>query len=282
MSNFLPNFLIGLREGLEAGLVVSILVAYLVKTNRRDALKWVAAGVAVAVVVSFATGAALTFGVNTLTFEAQEAVGGTLSIIAVAFVTYMIFWMKRASRTMKASLQGKLEGALAMGTTAVALTSLLAVGREGLETAFFVWSTVESAGGSTVGPLVGALSGIAVAVVIAYFLYRGALKINLAKFFKYTGVALIIVAAGVLAYGVHDLQEASILPGLNTVAFDATNVWSASSWFGTLLKATLNISPVMTVLECAVWLTYFVVVLTLFLKPTSLMARAPRPVATHS
>lgn len=266
MTNFLPNLLIGLREGLEASLIVSILVAYLVKTNRRDGLKPVALGVAIAVAVSLAVGGILQYSTRTLTFEAQEILGGTLSIIAVAFVTYMVFWMRRAARAMKADLEGKAAHALELGTAALMLTSLLAVGREGLETAFFVWSTVQAAGGSSVGPMIGAFAGIAVAVVLAYGLYRGAVRINLAKFFKYTGAMLIVVAAGVLSYGFHDLQEAALLPGINALAFDLSSWYSATSWYGTVLKGVFNFGPQMTVLEVTVWLAYFVPVMALFLR----------------
>ena len=130
------NFLIGLREGLEATLVVGILIAYLVKTDRRDQIPKVWAGVAIAIVISFAFDAALTFGPRGLTFKAQEAIGGTLSIVAVGFVTWMIFWMARQARNIKGELESKID--LAMGGTGLVVLALLAVGREGLETALFL------------------------------------------------------------------------------------------------------------------------------------------------
>jgi high-affinity iron transporter len=261
----LANLLIGLREGLEAALVVSILVAFLVRTDRRDALPRVWLGVAIAVTVSVAVTVALGLAQQALTFTAQEALGGSLSIIAVGFVTWMIFWMRRVGRTISRELEGRLESAVAMGSTAVVVMAALAVGREGLETALFFYTAAQAAG-ETTQPLIGFLIGIAIAVALAYLIYRGALRINLGKFFTVTGVLLIFVAAGILAYGIHDLQEAAILPGLTTLAFDVSAAIPPDSWYGTLLKGIFNFSPQTTVLEAIVWVAYVAVVLTLFLR----------------
>jgi len=268
----LGNALIGLREGLEAALVVAILVAFLVRTGRRSELPRVWAGVALAVAVSVGVTLGLTLTQQALTFEAQEALGGSLSIIAVGFVTWMIFWMRSHGRTLSRELEGALDRAVSMGPWAVVVMAALAVGREGLETAVFFFAAAQAAG-ETAGPLVGFLIGIAIAVALAYAIYRGALKINLGRFFTVTGFLLIFVAAGILAYGVHDLQEAAILPGLTTLAFDVSDVIPADSWYGTLLKGIFNFSPQTTVLEAVVWSVYVVVVLALFLRPAR--RRAP-------
>ena len=277
------NFLIGLREGLEAALVVSILIAYLVKTGRQHLLPRVWLGVGVAVVVSLAFGAVLTFGPKGLTFTAQEAIGGTLSIVAVAFVTWMIFWMARTARAMSGELRSAIDRAAEAGRWSLAVVALLAVGREGLETAIFLWAATQAAAGatgSTTQPLVGAVLGLAVAVVLGYLVFRGAVKINLSRFFFWTGIFLIFVAAGVLSYGVHDLQEAGILPGLNTLAFDVSHVIPPTSWYGTLLKGVFNFSPATSVLEAVVWLAYVVPVLTLFIVQSRRRAApASRPAA---
>lgn len=274
----LANFLIGLREGLEAALVVSILVAYLVKTGRRDLLPALWTGVAVAATVSLAFGAALTFGPKGLSFEAQEAIGGTLSILAVGLITWMIFWMGKTARHLKADLHHKLDDAVAAGKGAVTVMAVLAVGREGLETALFLWAGAKSTGAST-NPLLGAVLGLAVAVLLGWAVYRGAIRLNLRLFFAWTGVFLIIVAAGVLAYGVHDLQEAGILPGLHRLAFDVSAQIPPSSWYATLLKGIFNFSPATTWLEAAVWVAYVVPVMTLFVRSVWFSSAAPRAVA---
>ncbi|MBV6703084.1 iron uptake transporter permease EfeU [Kitasatospora aureofaciens] len=274
------NYLIGLREGLEASLVVCILIAYLVKTGRRDKLPPVWTGVGSAVVLSMAFGAVLQFGSSQLTFEAQEALGGSLSVISVGLVTWMVFWMRRTARHLKTELHGKLDAAIAMGTTALVVTSFLAVGREGLETALFIWSAVQATGDGY-NPLIGAALGLLTAVVLGWLFYRGALRINLAKFFTWTGAMLVVVAAGVLAYGVHDLQEAGWLPGLHSLAFDISSTIPKDSWYGTLLKGVFNFQPDPTVLQLVVWLLYLVPTLAVFfgLFGRRAEAVAPRPAA---
>ncbi len=259
----LGNYLIGLREGLEAALVISILVAYLVRSGHREALPALWAGVLAAIGLAVATGAILTFGPSTLTFEAQEAIGGTLSILAVGLITWMIFWMARTARTLKSSLQGRLDDAIAAGRWAIFVMALLAVGREGLETALFLWAGAQ-ASGQTASPLLGALAGLGTAVVIGWAFYRGALRIDLRRFFAWTGLFLIVVSAGVLAYGVHDLQEAGILPGLNDLAFDVSAVIPPTGIVGTVLKGVFNFSPATTWLEAAAWLLYLVPTLILY------------------
>jgi high-affinity iron transporter len=264
----LANFLIGLREGLEATLIVSILVAYLVKSNRRHLLPRIWLGVAIAVAVSLAFGAILTFGPRGLTFEAQELIGGLLSIVAVIFVTWMIFWMAKAARSMSGDLRAQIDRASDARHWSLVVVAMLAVGREGLETALFLWAatsaTTQGEAGAAV-PLTGAALGLLVAVGLGYAIYRGALKINLTRFFTWTGAFLILIAGGVLAYGVHDLQEARFLPGLNNLAFDVSGAVPPTSWYGTLLKGIFNFSPATTVLEAAAWLLYVIPTMTLFL-----------------
>jgi high-affinity iron transporter len=272
----LANYLIGLREGLEATLVVVILVAALVKSGRPDLLTRVWAGVAIAVGGSLAFGALLTFGPRGLSFEAQETIGGVLSIAAVGFVTAMVMWMARSARSLSGELKGRVDRATAGGIS-LTLVAMLAVGREGLETALFLWAATQAAAGtaeSTVGPLLGAALGLATSVALGYLFYRGAVRINLARFFTWTGAILILVAAGVLGYGLHDLQEARVLPGLDHLAFDVSGVIAPGSWIGAIAKGTLNFSPETTWLQAVAWVAYVAVTMTLFFRQTG---RGDRP-----
>ncbi len=278
------NALIGLREGLEAALVVVILVAFLVKTDRRWALRWVWTGVGVAVALSVGLGALLTYGTRQLSFETQELVGGSASIIAVAFVTGMVFWMRSAARTISGELKGKLDKAIDVGPWAVALVGFLGVGREGLETAIFFYATAQAAGAGTVQPLIGWVIGLGAAIALGVAIYQGAVRINLAKFFRWTGVLLVFVAGGILAYGIHDLQEAAFLPGLHSLAFDVSSTIDPGSWYATLLKGIFNFTPATTVLQAVAWLLYVGTVLTLFLRPQRPQqpARAAEPAAAQA
>ena len=262
------NYLIGLREGLEATLVVVLLMAYLAKTGRRHLIPRLWTGVAAAVVVSVGFGALLTFGPKGLTFEAQEAIGGSLSILAVGLVTWMVFWMARTARTLGSDLKSRVDRSAGGAGWGLAVVAAIAVGREGLETALFLWAAAKATG-ETTQPLLGALLGLATAAGLGYLLHRGVLKVNLSRFFTWTGAALIVIAGGVLSYGIHDLQEARLLPGLHSLAFDISAAVPPSSWYGTLLKGTLNFSPATTWLEAAAWLVYVLPVLFLYLRTHS-------------
>ena len=263
----LANFLIGLREGLEASLIVSILIAYLIKVGRRHEIRYIWIGVATAIATVVALFTAITLIFDQLSFFWQEVVGGTLSIMAAAMVTWMIFWMRRTARGLKRELEGGMESALELGAGALVLIAFLTVGREGLETAAIIWSTI--IGSTTGGPFIGATAGILVAVFLGYLIYRGALKVNLSKFFTITGALLIVVAAGVLAYGIFDLQEAGVLPGFSSRAFDISRAIPPDSWYGTLLKGTVNFQPDPSWLQIAGWIGYIVPVLFLYLRGSS-------------
>jgi FTR1 family protein len=212
-----------------------------------------------------AFGALLTFGPQGLTFEAQEAIGGGLSIDAVGLVTWMVFWMARTAQTLGRDLKSRVDRVADGAGWGLVAVAALAVGREGLETALFLWAAAQSSPETTM-PLAGALLGLGVAAGLGYLLHRGVLKVNLTRFFTWTGVALIVIASGVLAYGIHDLQEAGILPGLHSLAFDVSAAIPPSSWYGTLLKGTLNFSPATTWLEAAAWLLYVLPVLFFYVR----------------
>ncbi|MEV4393730.1 iron uptake transporter permease EfeU [Nonomuraea sp. NPDC049607] len=260
------SYLIGLREGLEATLVVSVLIAFLVKSDRKDKLPQVWTGVAAAIALSVGFGALLTFTAANLGHTGQELFDAITSLLAVVFVTWMIFWMRRTARALSGELRGKLTDALQMGSLAVVVMAFLAVAREGLETALLFFAAVRGAT-ATAEPLIGIALGLLTSVVIGWGLYKSALRINLTKFFTWTGLLLILVAAGIFKYGMHDLQEANILPGLSTYAFDISAALPADSWYGALLSGMLNITPQPSVVEAVAWIVYLVPTLIFFLLP---------------
>ncbi|MEU0409358.1 iron uptake transporter permease EfeU [Streptomyces griseorubiginosus] len=274
-----PSFLIGLREGLEAGLIVSILVATLVRAGARARLPQVWTGVLAAIALALSFGAVLTFTAASLSATAQEAFGGTLSVIAVAFVTAMVFWMRRSAHSLSGEIKGKVTGALGMGAGVLVATSFLAVGREGLETALFLWTTAQAAGESA-GPLTGAAVGLVLAAALCWGLYRRVLRINLTKFFTATGAVLIVIAAGVLGYGLRDLQEGGVLPGQTSYAFDLSGSVDAGAWYSTLVQGVLNLTPAMTWLQVLGYGGYLAVVMTLFVR--GVRDAAPKRVADEA
>ena len=272
----LANFLIGLREGLEASLVVSILATFLVKSGHRDRMRYVWYGVGAALAVAVAGWALLQFitALTARSFFAQELIGGIMSILAVGFITWMIFWMRKASRSIAGELRERLGQALEVGPRAVVALSFLAVFREGIETAFIVYASAATA--TTATPFVGVLAGLVTAVGLGFLIYRGAIRINLGRFFKWTGAVLVLVAAGIFAYGFHDLQEADVLPGLNTLAFDISATIAPTSWYGTVLKGIFNFNPAPTVVELIAWLAYLIPVMFFFLRPTGGRSTLPK------
>jgi high-affinity iron transporter len=278
-SPLVATYLIGLREGLEMTLVVSILVAFLVKSGRRERLPLVWLGVAAAGALSVGFGALLTYASTTLLQgDDKELFEAIASSVAVVFVTWMIFWMRRAARSIAGELRAKLDSAIALGSFAVALVAVLAVLREGLETALLFFSAVQGATTDS-GPLLAIIGGILTSVVIGVLLYLSALRINLTRFFTWTGALLVLVAAGILKYAVHDFQEAGVLPGRNTIAFDISSTLDPNAWYGVVLSGMLNITPRPSVLEVVAWAAYGVPVLLLFLwRPRRRQpAAAPAP-----
>ena len=271
---FAASYLIGLREGLEMVLVVSVLVAYLVKTGRRSQLLPVFGGVGAAVVVSVGFGWLLTYISSTVLYGPQhELFDAITSVIAVGLVTWMIFWMRRAARKLSGELRGRLDGAVGLGLGAVVGIAFLAVVREGLETTLLFFASAQGATTST--PLVGLAVGLLSAVVIGVALYQGAVRINLTRFFTVSGVLLVLVAAGIFKYAVHDFQEAGWLPGLSTYAFDASSWLDPSSWYGAVVAGLFNITPQPSVLEMVAYAVYLLPVLALFLLPGRTAATAP-------
>lgn len=272
----LQTFVIGLREGLEAALIVSILLGAATRLGRRDVRPRIWAGTALAVLLALAVGALLTFGTLRLPPRAEPAIAGVLAVLAVAFVTWMIFWMARHSSGMAGALRGDVGRALAAGAGwGIVLLAFLSVAREGVETSLFVWSAVQSTG-DDITAAIGAFLGFVAAVALGTLIAKGLLRLNLGVFFAATGALLVVVAAGVLAYGAGDLQEAGLLPIGGAVAYDVSALVPPSSWYGSLLAGLTGFRPTATWVQVAVWIAYVGVVgplLALSLRRTSVERR---------
>ena len=219
----LNTFLIAIREGLEASLIVGILLAYVAKTGRRKALPSIWAGVALALLLSLGFGAFLSFTSHELTPSAEELFAGVTSITAVTLVTWMVFWMKKTARNISKELHSKMDQAIALGTFGLISTAFFSVAREGLETALFLYASFKTVGSNS-APTIGLIAGLAFSITLGAMIYKKSLRLNLNKFFMYSGIALIVVASSVLHKGLMDLQSFGTLPrgaALNWIAVAA-------------------------------------------------------------
>ena len=266
--HMLSTFIIALREGLEAALIVGILVAYVVRTDRRHLLKPLWTGVAVALVLSLGLGAILSFTSAELSDRGEELFAGVTSFAAVGLVTWMVFWMKRTARTLRNELHGKVDQALTGGPISLALVAFFAVAREGLETALFIYTNFKTVGAISSATL-GLVLGLALSVGLGYLIYNRSVKINLSKFFTVTGVALIIVAAGVLSYGVHEFQELGWLPGADDFIWDVTPWIAKESVLASLLGGAIGFDTTTSWVQILAWGAYLTAVLVPYLSNKS-------------
>ncbi len=265
----IPTYFLMLREGLEAALIVGIIAAYLARIGRRDMLPMVAGGVAAAVALSIVVGVVVVATVGRLPVVVQETLEGLAGLAAVAVLTWMLFWMRRQGRALKGELEHGVDAALGAGG-AMALVGLafVAVAREGLETVLFLLAVITSSGAGA-DTLIGGLLGLATAVGVGWAIFVGGARVNLRQFFTVTGVVLIFVAAGLVAFAVGALGEAGLIVNSGT-AYNLNGVLPDSTPLGNVLRGLFGYRSQPTPLEVVAYLLYLVPVLTLFVvgRPT--------------
>jgi high-affinity iron transporter len=276
------HFVIGLREGVEAALIVGIIGGFLAQQGRRDALRWMWAGVALAVVLCAGVAIVLNVIDENLPQRQQEAFEAIIGLVAVAFVTFMVVYMRRNARNLSGELRESAAAALAVGSAwGLVAMAFLAVMREGLETAMFLLAAFQSTAGvvSPVAAGLGALTGMLVAAVIGLLIYRGSVRLNLAKFFRITAVLLVLIAAGLVSSAIHHANEAALFTTGNAQAMDLSWLVAASSDnpISALITGLFGVYPFPTVAEVVGWLLYAVPMLTFVLWPQP--RPAPRRVA---
>lgn len=263
------SFVIALREGIEAALIVSIVLAYLKQIGASDRSRLVWWGTGLAIVLSAALGTAIFVAGAEFEGTAEQIFEGLVTLAAVGVLTWMIFWMRRQGARVKSELEERVDTALLTGGLALAALAFVAVLREGIETALFIFAAAKGTAvetGGVGGQLVGATLGLAVAVVLGVLLYRGGLRLNLRSFFRITGLLLIVVAAGLFAFALHELQEAGWLPVLAGTAFDVSGALPDDSGAGGILRAIFGYQANPTWLELVGWFGYLGVVGGLFLR----------------
>jgi high-affinity iron transporter len=271
----LPTFVIGLREGVEAALIVGIIAAFLRQEGRGDALRYVWAGVGVAVVLCAAVGVTLQIVNEDLPQRQQEGLETIVGLAAVGMVTFMIVWMRRNARGLRKELERSAAGALARGSIyALVAMAFFAVLREGLETAVFLLAAFQAATNPGAAGA-GAVIGLALAVAIGWGIYKGGVRLDLSKFFRFTAAVLALVAAGLLASAAHTAHEAGWLNVLQGQALDLSWLIVPGSVTSSLLTGMLGLQPQPTVAEAVVYVLYAVPMLVYVLWPQRARPRAP-------
>jgi high-affinity iron transporter len=266
------GFLTGLREGVEAALILAIILAYLVRTGNGAQVGKVWLGAGLAVALSLVVGVGIFVTVGSFVEPYEQLWEGVAMLVAAGVVTWMLFWMRRQAGGMRNELQAAVDRAITEGTVlGLAILAFTAVIREGIETALFLSAQATSVESGAISTLVGAVAGIAAAVVIGWIFYTGSRRINLRTFFTWTGVALVFIAAGLLSHAVHEFIEVGEFYGIEVIgsqtAYDISSVLSHENGIGQFLRAIFGYSASPEILTLGVHLTYLVVVLALYLRP---------------
>jgi len=271
-GNLTTGFLIGLREGVEAALIVAIVLAYVVRTGNGRHIPKIWLGSGVAVILSVALGLLIFNTVGSFEEPYEQLFEGSAMLLAAVVVTWMLFWMRRQSINLRGELQAAVDRVLSEGTAwGLAVLAFTAVIREGVETALFLAGQATSADAGAGSVLVGAILGLGVAVLIGWGFYRGSRAIDLRRFFRWTGIALVFIAAGLLSHAVHEFIEVAEISGVTVIgsqtAFDISAVLSHDDGIGQFLRAIFGYSASPEVLTFVVHVAYVVAILTLYLRP---------------
>jgi high-affinity iron transporter len=274
------GLLIGLREGIEAALVVGILIAFLTRTGGAAHLPKIWVGIAAAVAASVAAGGGLFLTVGSLATPYEQLFEGSFMLLAGAVVTWMLFWMRTQSRAVRGELEDRMARTLRDGGAwGLAVLAFVSVGREGIETALFLFGQMTAAregGGESPGTvLAGAIIGLAFAVLLGGAIYRGSHWLDLRTFFTWTGAVLVLVAAGLVSRAVHELVEVGLVTFGTQTAFDLRGLLPDDSGVGQFLRAALGYSATPETATLIVYLLYLVPVLVLYLRPVATFTRPP-------
>ena len=274
------GLLTGLREGVEAALIVSIILAYLVKTGNGEHAGKIWLGTGLAVGLSAVLGLVIFNTVGAFEEPYEQIFEGSAMLLAALVVTWMLFWMRRQSAMVRGELQAAVDRVLdAGGAWGLAILAFTAVIREGVETALFLVGQATSAQANAGSVVVGAIIGLLIAVAIGYGFYTGSRRINLQAFFRWTGIALVFIAAGLLSPAIHEFIEVGVFGSgpWTATAFDISATLPHDEGVGAFLRAIFGYSASPEILTLVVHVTYVVVVLALYLRPTAPRTPSPSP-----
>lgn len=270
----LSTFVITLREGLEAALIIGIIFAYLAKTRDRQGFRQVWLGTGLAVVVSIIAAIVIYLISGTFEGRTEEAFEGIAMLVAACILTWMIFWMRKQSANIKGRLQNQIDTAFTKGANwGLVGLAFVAVVREGIETVLFLFAATRATD-STILSSSGAFLGFIFAIVIGYGIYKGTSKLNLRFFFNITGLILVVFAAGLLAHGIHELQEAAYIPTVIEHVWDINNIIPEGSNFGRFLTAIFGYNGDPSLIEVIVYSVYLIAILAVYFIPARLNTKA--------
>jgi high-affinity iron transporter len=256
----IASLLIGLREGLEAAIIIGLTIGVLTKIGRREYRATVWYGVAAATFVSL--GAALILQLLGARFEgrAEEIFEGLMMFLAASVLTWMIFWMQRMSRQVQQGLEIEVRSAAMRGHSwGLFGISFLAVLREGVETALFLTATAMTT--SPLESLFGGLIGILISIILGWAIFASTIRLDLHRFFQVTSTLLILFAAGLFAHGIHEFNEAGIIPGLIDPLWDINPILNEQSFVGRILQTLFGYNGNPTLTEVLAYFGYYLVIL---------------------
>ena len=282
LGAFSSGLLTGLREGVEAALIISIILAYLAKTGNRRHFSRIFVGAGLATVLSVVLGLVLWVSFGGLKSPYEQIFEGLTMLLAAGVVTWMLFWMRRQAASVKGDLQAAVDRALDDGSaTALAVLAFIAVIREGIETSLFLVGQAASAADGAIWVLVGALAGLGVATLLGVGFYHGSRRLDLGSFFRWTGIALVFIAAGLVSKAVHEFIEIGLITLGTQTLFDLSAILphDGTNVVGQFLRALFGYTATPEATTFVVWLTYVVVVLRLYLRPIK-RSSTPTPTPT--
>ena len=251
----LPAYLLALREGVEAALILGIVLSTLRTLNRNDLNRSAWAGASVAAAASLAVAVGLRLVGATLVEPAEQIFEGTAMLLAAAILTWMLFWVNRQARHQRAGIEAQVRTALA--GRPIFWLAFLAVFREGLELALFLLAVGTNS--APLQTLTGALLGIATAALLGWLAFSSSRRLPLRVFFRATNLLLLLVAAGLVAHGIHEFAEIGWLPTLIDPLYDVNGFLSEDSFLGSLLKAIFGYNGNPSLLEALVYAGYLAV-----------------------
>jgi high-affinity iron transporter len=279
---FTSGLLTGLREGVEAALIVGIICAYLARTGNARYLGRIGLGVAVAVAASAALGLVIFATLGELQSPWEQVFEGATMLVAAGVVTWMLFWMRRQASSVAGQLERALDRILTAGSAwGLAFLAFTAVIREGLETALFLVgqataATTSAGDAGAASVLAGATVGLLASVGLGYGFYRASRRLDLGRFFRWTGALLVLIAAGLLGSAVHEFVEIGWITLGTQTAFDISATLPHTEGIGLFLRALFGYSSTPEVAALATWGIYLAVVLSLYLRPLPSQLAAPR------